>query len=69
MLRSQAENQRRVKRGIAIGVALGGGVATQVLAGRAASKGSGKLAIAAGAAVVLANAGGVSARYLRKGRT
>jgi hypothetical protein len=69
-LRSPAETRRRIQQGASIGIAVGGTVATHVLARKAiGAKNPKKLIAGATVAVIIANAGGIAAKTLRKGRT
>lgn len=66
-LQSQANTRRQIQRGASIGVAIGGTVATHVLAKKAIHSNNPKLlAAAAAAAVVIANAGGINAKRLKR---
>jgi hypothetical protein len=65
-MQSQARTRAQIQRGASIGVAIGGTVATHVLARRAVRSSNPKLlAAAAAAAVVIANAGGINAKRLK----
>lgn len=62
-MQSQARTRLQIQRGASIGLAVGGTIATHALAHRAVKSSSPKLlGVAAAAAVVVANAGGINAK-------